>query len=1122
MQNKSGEMELIMKKLMVFLLCAALFFQSSIGVYAEEISSTIEEITENQQIEAAEENELEEDQTEDINQSLGEPESEEELAEEAIIEEKQNSKEKDSGEIAVLEEQKESKTKINLNLMEEGKPEDDITIDEEDPQYGRAMGLIDEGFFGIHALSDEESGYVHNERFEGYTINNVIDVSKYQGDIDWEAVKASGIDYAIIRAGFRGYGETASLNTDTYFETNIKSAIAAGLEVGVYFFSQAINEEEAVEEAKYILDLIDEYDVTLPVAIDFEYASSSDGLIGRLYNANLTKEAATKICLEFCSTIESSGYTAMVYANESMLENGLNASEIAKDYKLWLANYAKSASYEGDYDFWQYTQNGTVEGISGSVDKSFWYVENIDKECTDSAIGSNCPSGNFSDIDLAAWYHLDVDYVVSKGLMVGTGDQVFGAATSTTRAMIVAILYRMSGETVEAKAIEQCKFEDVLWNQYYADAVAWAASKGIVAGVSDTEFAPDKEITREQMIALLRRYAGYKGYRTSQRSDLSGFADKSSVSDWALEDMKWGCAIDLISGSAQNGAVYLKPQGKTSRVEAAAFIHRFCGYDRIMEINIRNCEIKKDGEAYSLSFEVRGAHEGSKDNQYYIVQMESYANELTEEFTPVTFLKEQDLSGKTIKISGSKDDMKNLLMNKYAVAVLDANGKYQVLCDPVLISNPEILAANKAEYINMVSKKGLQGVGFDAAADTNSKHTLFNLDLAEVVGSGPAEGYVEYQYKGKTYYFSDCSNLIGEFRALDQGYDQYVQGKTEEKTKVAVSLCLLLSYNSENSYLIDPAARTTGHRYYMLNVREQKARETLEAVFLYLGEIFGQTDCYVTNWILGNEVNSSRAYNYSGSLNFDTYMECYATAFRLLYNGVKAQKTANNVYISLDNGWTVAPDTYTGKTTLDTFAEKIYVIDPNVEWNVSYHGYSHPLTRNDFWNDTSNTTFDLSTRYISMKNISVLTDYVAALEKKYNKESDSIRVILSEQGYNASNRDDVKAESQARALARGYYMAEFNDRVDAFIIRAIIDDEEEMKGGLFFGLKNWQDIKRITFYTYEFMDSSLEIFGEKLPNQIAGSPANQEKVKIAQEILCGSNWESMIPGFSRSKLAEMK
>ena len=100
-------------------------------------------------------------------------------------------------------------------------------------------------------------------------------------------------------------------------------------------------------------------------------------------------------------------------------------------------------------------------------------------------------------------------------------------------------------------------------------------------------------------------------------------------------------------------------------------------------------------------------------------------------------------------------------------------------------------------------------------------------------------------------------------------------------------------------------------------------------------------------------------------------------------------------------------------------------------------------------------------------------------------------------------------------------MAEFNDRVDAFIIRAIIDDEEEMKGGLFFGLKNWQDIKRITFYTYEFMDSSLEKFGEKLPNQIAGSIANQEKVGIAQEILCGTDWSNIIAGFSESKLEQI-
>ena len=329
-------------------------------------------------------------------------------------------------------------------------------------------------------------------------------------------------------------------------------------------------------------------------------------------------------------------------------------------------------------------------------------------------------------------------------------------------------------------------------------------------------------------------------------------------------------------------------------------------------------------------------------------------------------------------------------------------------------------------------------------------------------------------------------------------------------------MCILLSYKSSTKFLIDPAARTKGHTYYMLNVREEKARETLEAVFLYLGEIFGQEDCYVTNWVLGNEVNSSKAWNYSGNLSQDQYMKCYASAFRLLYNGVKASKTGNNVYISLDNGWCAAPDTYTGKSTLDKFASYAQKENPSMLWSIAYHGYSYPLSRNDFWKDTTNTTSKTNTKYISMKNISVLTKYAASLEKKYEKPSGSIRVILSEQGYTASKG----SYSQAYALARGYYMAEFNSRIDAFIIRALQDAKEEMKGDLYFGIKNRYEEKRTSYYVYENMDSDLTKFGKKKASNYVTS-ANVNKYKEAQKILYKTDWPDLIPKFKASKLAGM-
>lgn len=273
----------------------------------------------------------------------------------------------------------ESTAKEAEDIQTEISEEEILFEGNEDPQLGRANGYLSEGFLDSDVYTTRSSGYIHNSRFDGYDIRDVIDVSSHQTSLNWKKVKDSGINYAIIRAGFRGYGESGSMNVDTHFKENMKEALQYGLEVGVYFFSQAITEAEAIEEANYVLNLIKDYKVTLPVVIDFEYASDSNGLTGRLYKANLSKSKQTAICKAFCKTVAAKGYTPMIYANKQMLENDLNAAELAKSYKIWLANYTNCTSYGGTYEFWQYTSSGSVSGIYGNVDKSFWYVEQENK-----------------------------------------------------------------------------------------------------------------------------------------------------------------------------------------------------------------------------------------------------------------------------------------------------------------------------------------------------------------------------------------------------------------------------------------------------------------------------------------------------------------------------------------------------------------------------------------------------------------------------------------------------------------------------------------------------------------------------------------------------------------------
>ena len=191
-----------------------------------------------------------------------------------------------------------------------------------------------------------------------------IDVSKWNGDIDWNAVKNSGVSYVIIRCGYRGSSQ-GSLIVDPKFHNNIKGATDAGLKVGVYFFTQAIDRVEAVEEASMVLDLIKNYRISYPVFLDVEASGGrADGI---------SMETRTEVCKAFCQTIQNAGYTVGIYANKTWLTSKIDTSQLSA-YKIWLAQYASAPTYTGRYDLWQYKSTGRVSGISGDVDLNLSYL----------------------------------------------------------------------------------------------------------------------------------------------------------------------------------------------------------------------------------------------------------------------------------------------------------------------------------------------------------------------------------------------------------------------------------------------------------------------------------------------------------------------------------------------------------------------------------------------------------------------------------------------------------------------------------------------------------------------------------------------------------------------------
>ena len=227
---------------------------------------------------------------------------------------------------------------------------------------------------GISRTKLNDEGLTHAERFSSSVVVHGIDVSEYQNDIKWKKVKSSGADFVFIRAGYRS-SETGELKEDADFRKNMKKAEKAGIMCGAYFFSQAVNEAEAAEEADYLLKLVKRYDVEMPLVIDYELY---DG--GRLQKVVEAGEMPASsmyhdVVLAFCRRVEKAGYESAVYANYDMLTNYMDSTLLDEEAVIWAAQYGGACDVKGNYHYWQCAEDAAVGGIEGNVDHDIWYIE---------------------------------------------------------------------------------------------------------------------------------------------------------------------------------------------------------------------------------------------------------------------------------------------------------------------------------------------------------------------------------------------------------------------------------------------------------------------------------------------------------------------------------------------------------------------------------------------------------------------------------------------------------------------------------------------------------------------------------------------------------------------------
>ena len=270
-----------------------------------------------------------------------------------------------------MAEKKEQDSATGIRIEEKDGKEYFIFQDVKENSYrAELLENVPKNIYDFSCLStDEDTGLKkYNDEKNGITSKMGIDVSEFQGgDIDWKQVKDSGIEFVIVRVGYRAYGESGELVKDAMFEQNIEGALEAGLEVGVYFFSQAITPGEAVEEAEFVLDLIRPYKITGPVVYDTEEikgdAARTDGN---------TRQEFTNYCKVFCDTVEHAGYDSMIYANMKWMAFTLDMEELT-DYDFWYADYHELPQNPYDYAIWQYSETGAVPGINANVDLNIWF-----------------------------------------------------------------------------------------------------------------------------------------------------------------------------------------------------------------------------------------------------------------------------------------------------------------------------------------------------------------------------------------------------------------------------------------------------------------------------------------------------------------------------------------------------------------------------------------------------------------------------------------------------------------------------------------------------------------------------------------------------------------------------
>lgn len=426
-----------------------------------------------------------------------------------------------------------------------------------------------------------------------------IDVSHHQGIIDWDTV-AKHIDFAILRCG---YGSDVTSQDDRQWRANVEACTRLKIPFGVYIYSYATTEAEAISEANHVLRLLKGYKPSMPVYLDLEDEKIADNCTPAQILANATV---------FCNMIAEAGYTPGIYANTHWWSTYLSSAQYDK-WDRWVARYNSTLDFNRSYSMWQYTSKGSVPGITGDVDMNYWYGEKpgtacshsytfrtkVEPTCTESGIRlytcSKCgdtyetkitPKGHafvngsctrcgredpdfvminpFEDVHGGDFFYEPVLWAVRNGITTGTSDTTFSPNEPCTRGQVVTFLWRAYGSP--EPTMTENPFADVRRNDYFYKAVLWAVEQGITAGVSQTAFGPDRPCTRAQVATFLWRSQG-KPIPTTTANPFNDLVKD----DYYFTAVLWAVENAITNGTAPG---QFSPNKDCTRAQIVTFLYR--------------------------------------------------------------------------------------------------------------------------------------------------------------------------------------------------------------------------------------------------------------------------------------------------------------------------------------------------------------------------------------------------------------------------------------------------------------------------------------------------------------------------------------------------------------------